>query len=641
MPMGLRSLSTEEHEFQAETRKLLDIVTNSIYTDKEVFLRELISNASDALEKLRYNQTTGAVAGDGEPLCITITTDAEAGTLTIADSGIGMSKDELMNNLGTIARSGSKNFVEEIESGDQEAATSDIIGQFGVGFYSAFMVSDSVTVTSSRAGPAGSGGDAAYSWTSDGSGRYSISEATGAKQGCSIQLTLKESCKEYIEADRIKDVIKKYSNFVSFPIEVNGDVVNTVSAVWLRDKNSVEEAEYEEFYKFLANAYDKPMFTLHFQADAPIDMKTLFFIPTFHTEKFGMGRMEPGVSLYSRKVLIEDKPSDLLPDWLRFVKGVVDSEDLPLSISRERPQDSALLKRIRDVLTRKLVRFLGDQARNDPEKFREFYVEFNYFLKEGICHDYQFQDQIAKLLMFESSQETEHKLSSLDDYIARCPPDQKEIYYHVAPSRAAALASPYMETFVDNNKDVLLMYSGIDEFVMSNLKTYNGRKLVSAETGSVNVGDDEADKSADDASKDGKERLSDEEAALVCGWLRDTLGDHRVREVRVTDRLSGSPAIITDHESGALRRMMQMVDQTNANRDTTLPPQVLEVNPKHPIIQGLNAARIRGDEEAEAKRVASLVANQLMDNALVAAGLLDDPRSMLPRLNDILAASLK
>ena len=323
----------------------------------------------------------------------------------------------------------------------------------------------------------------------------------------------------------------------------------------------------------------------------------------------------------------------------------MDSEDLPLSLSREKPQDSGLLKRIRDVLTRKLIRFLSDQAKNDPTKFKEFYTEFNYFLKEGICHDYQFQDQIAKLLLFESSNTNDNELSSFDDYIGRCPPDQKEIYYHVAPSREAAMQSPYMETFTKHKKDVLLLYSGIDEFVMSNLKTFNGRNLVSTEAGSVDlVNEDEHEDEDEDTAGDNNgdtgtnmPKLSEDEAAQVCGWLRETLGEKRVREVRVTQRLSGSPAIITDHESGALRRMMQMVDQTNAGRSTELPPQVLEVNPKHPIIRGLAVAR-KSDSQS---KVAALVADQLMDNALVAAGLLDDPRSMLPRLNDILAASLK
>jgi len=343
-------MSAESYEFQAETKKLLDIVTNSIYTDKEVFLRELISNASDSLEKLRYKLTTGEVATQGEdPLEINIFTDEEKKTVTIVDNGIGMSKDELISNLGTIARSGSKAFVEKLKT-TEGGKTDGIIGQFGVGFYSAFMVSDTVTVESRSAEASDAVGNL---WSSDGSGAYTIkpgSEET--TRGSKIVLSLKDTCSEFATPDRIKEIIKRYSNFVSFPIKVDGSPVNTVSAIWTHDKNSVTSAQYSEFYKFIANAHDEPSFTLHFRTDAPLDLKALFFIPSYHTEKFGMGRMEPGVNLYSRKILIENKPKDLLPDWLRFVKGVVDSEDLPLSLSREKPQDSLLLKRIKDVMTR-------------------------------------------------------------------------------------------------------------------------------------------------------------------------------------------------------------------------------------------------------------------------------------------------
>ena len=424
-------------EFQAETRKLLDIVTHSIYTDREVFVRELISNASDALEKFRYRQVKGEVTvNDDEPLEINILANKDTNTLTLIDNGIGMSKDELIENLGTIARSGSKQFVESLKSTGSTDSNS-IIGQFGVGFYSSFMVSDSVSVESISA--LTKADSSSSTWESDGSGTYKIKESTRSEniksRGSCIVMKLKDSCKEFADADKIKSIIQRYSNFVAFPIKVNGEVVNTVSAIWLNDKNSVTTEQYNNFYKFIANAFDEPRYTLHFRADAPIDLKCLFYVPTFHTEKFGMGRMEPGVNLYSRKVLIESKPKDLLPDWLRFVKGVVDSEDLPLSLSREKPQDSNLLRRIREVLTRKLIRFLEEQMKNDPTKYKEFYLEFNYFLKEGICHDFRFMDQISKLLLFESSSLNEGELTSFDDYIGRSTPEEKEIYYLVAPNR--------------------------------------------------------------------------------------------------------------------------------------------------------------------------------------------------------------
>ena len=649
-----RNLSSneEKHEFKAETKRILDIVTNAIYTDKEVFLRELVSNASDALEKLRYHQTVGDITGDGSPLEIKILTDTTNGTITITDNGIGMNKDDLISNLGTIARSGSKAFVENLDNLNPGEDKSGIIGQFGVGFYSAFMVGDSVTVTSKRAKSIDGTEFSTHSWKSDGSGEYSISETTSSDiiQGSSIEIELKDEYLEFCDPERIKEIIKKYSNFVSFPVELNGDKVNTVSAIWLQDKNEVTKEQYEELYKDMGNAYDTPRYTLHFKTDAPLDMKALFFIPNLHTEKFGMARMDPGVDLYCRKVLIEEKPKDLLPEWLRFVKGVVDSEDLPLSLSREKPQDSGLLKRIKDVLTRKLIRFLDEQRRKDAEKWREFYIEFNFFLKEGICSDYQFADQIAKLLMFESSKGKEGELFSFDDYISRIAPEQKEIYYLVAPSRQAAMSSPYMETFKKHDKDVLLLYTSIDDFVMTNLKTFGGRNLTSAENGAINLANDEDDDDDKDDetdnsdNKDGskpknKNKLNTDESEALCGWLKYTLGEERVKEVKITHRLNTSPAIITDHESGSLRRMMQMVNAANNDNKNLmkLPPQILELNPKHPIIVGLSQARERGADET----VLKLVAEQMMDNALVAAGLLDDPQSMLPRLNEIMAATLE
>lgn len=632
----------ETREFQAETRKLLDIVTNSIYTDKEVFLRELISNASDALEKFRYKQVLGEVTVDGSDesansLGISITADKEKKTITIVDNGIGMTKEELIGNLGTIARSGSKQFVESLKEKGSGKDGDGIIGQFGVGFYSSFMVAETVAVESSSAL---SGVERAESkWSSDGSGVYTIEDTTGAsdiKRGSKITLNLKESCVDFADADKIKSIIKKYSNFVAFPIKVNEEVVNTQTALWLQDKKGVTEKQYREFYQYVANTYDEPKYTLHFRVDAPLDLKVLFFVPSMHTEKFGMGRMDPGVNMYSRKVLIETRPKDLLPEWLRFVKGVVDSEDLPLSLSREKPQDSNLLRRIRDVLVRKVLRFLEEQAKDDPKKYQEFYIEYNYFLKEGVCHDYKYMDQLSKLLLFESSSLEDGMVCSLDDYISRCPPEQKDIYYLVAPSRKAALKSPYYETFKKHNKEVLLLYSSIDDFVMSNIKTFSGRTLTSAETSSINL-DENKDTDADDGKGDNlaKTKLTDVEAEELCSWLESVLGTSRVRKVKTTARLSDSPALVTDHESGALRRMMKMVDQSNQGKQSDCPPQMLEINPKHPMILGLFAAKGSSEE------VAKLVAEQLFDNTLVAAGLLDDPRSMIPRLNDILTKTLQ
>mmetsp|Transcript_5184 Transcript_5184/g.5314 ORF Transcript_5184/g.5314 Transcript_5184/m.5314 type:complete len:682 (-) Transcript_5184:138-2183(-) len=637
--MNIRYMSTNDpepkkYEFQAETRKLLDIVTHSIYTDKEVFLRELISNASDALEKKRYLQITGSETAkslsDSKPLEINIMTDVENRTLTISDSGIGMTQEELISNLGTIARSGSKQFVEQLKDTASNRDGDGIIGQFGVGFYSAFMVAKEVSVQSRSASEPSEEG---FLWRSDGSGDYTVTPVTDAITGSSITIQLKDDCDEYCDPSRIKEIIKRYSNFVSFPIKVDGNIVNTISAIWLQDKKTVTETQYKDFYKFISNAWDEPRFTLHFSVDAPIDLKALFFFPSFHGEKFGMGRIEPGVNLYSRKVLIETKPKDLLPEWLRFLKGVVDSEDLPLSLSREKSQDSRLLARIKDVLSRKVIRFLEEQQKNHPDKYRDFYQEYSFFLKEGICQDFKFQDQLGKLLMFESSGKEEGDLVSLDDYISRLPPESKSIYYLIAPTRSAALQSPYFETFRRSGTEVLLLYNMIDDFVMTNLKTYGGRSLVSAETSSVDIDAAKTEDEEEDKDKE-QEKLSEGEVTELCEWLKTSLGKERVREVKSTTRLSDSPAIVTDHESGALRRMMRAVEQASPGKFHTLPPQVLEINPSHTIMRSLFLTRSSNPQ------VAALVAEQLLDNALIAAGVVDDARSMLPRLNELLVATL-
>lgn len=455
----------DEHSFQAETKQLLDMVTNSLYTDKEVFVREIISNASDALEKLRYHEANGLTVAAAEPsdsadgadddefdadrLRITITVDKEANTLSISDSGIGMAEEELHSNLGTIARSGSKAFVQGVEEGsaaDSGGAdpASNLIGKFGVGFYSAFMVADKVDVftRSSLADDA-----EALRWSSDGLGAYTVArvDAAEAPRGSKVVLHLKDDVKEFSEDGVVERIIKKYSNFVNFPIFIGegeeAKKVNTVQALWSLEPHTVSEEQHDEFYKFVANAYDDPMYTLHFRSDAPIEIKSLFYVGQTHQEKYGMGRMEPGVSLYSRKVLIEPNSKALLPDWMRFARGVVDSEDIPLNISRESMQDSRLIQRIRKVLTKRFIKFLEKNAKDDAAQYRTFFDEFGHFIKEGICTDYESKDDLAKLLRFATSALPEGELTSLDECVCRPPPTCTHTCRRCS-SRACVLHAP-------------------------------------------------------------------------------------------------------------------------------------------------------------------------------------------------------
>jgi len=632
-------------EFRAETRQLLDLVIHSLYTDKEVFLRELVSNASDACERMRFHAASAGSSPAVEcPLEIHVNTDSEAKTLTISDSGTGMTGEEMENNLGTIAHSGSKAFLSTLEEGGDAKG---IIGKFGVGFYSSFMVAGEggVTVTSRSASlPA----DAPASvWSSDGIGTYTIADAPTSPdapsplahpRGSAVTIHLSEASAEYSDPARVEAVLKKYSNFVAHPIFLNGERVNTVDAVWARDPTEkIDDETYNSFYKFAAGAYDEPWYRLHYRADAPVEIRALLFVPSYHTEKYGMGAMDPGVSLYSRKVLIEAKSPDILPNWMRFVKGVVDSEDLPLSVSRERAQDSALITKLRTALVRKFTSFLSTQLRKDPEKYKtKFFPEFGHFLKEGICRDHGSQDSLSKLIFFESSKMDKGETTSLEEYVGRCTPDQKEIYYICAPSRQAAEDSPYFEIFLKTDKEVLFVYSAMDEFVMSNLEMFQQRKIVSAEGADVDVVDkDGEEKNGEDApTMSGARRLTDVQAGELCTWLEVEALPSKLAGARMTKRLATYPAMIVGHESGALRRMMALMDtQQGGGTHGKLPKQTLEINPAHQAVIGLN--RLRESDEDE--DLAILVAEQLFDNAVIAAGLMDDGgRHMLPRLNEML-----
>lgn len=624
-------------EFQAETRQLLDIVTNSLYTDKEVFLRELISNASDSLEKFRHFQATNeqALIAEDTPLEIRIELDEVTSTITITDTGIGMTRDEMINNIGTIARSGSKHFLQQLESGGTDPSKG-IVGRFGVGFYSAFMVGKKVEVRSRSAFEKHQDLKPKL-WSSDGTGSYEIADLhddVRQGRGSSIIIHLKDECWDFCDESRIEKILKRYSNFVPFSIYLNGERVNTLEAIWAKDPKSVSDKQYIAFYKYIANAVDEPLDTYHFKVDAPLEMKALLFIPSFHSEKYGMGRMEPGVSLYSRKVLIESKSPDILPDWMRFVRGVVDSEDLPLAVSREKAQDSALIGKLRKALIRKFIAHLSKMMKDDRSKYLdEFYKEYSFFLKEGLCQDYEWQAQLSKLLYFETSKGSTNELRSLGEYISSMRPEQKHIYYLVAPTRDAAINSPYLEAFERAGVEVLFLFTAIDDFVMANLEHFEGRSLVSVEKGDIDLKDliDDDRDEAKDSIYQSDRKLSSTDCLEFCDWFRKELGDNRVASCTVTNRLSTSPAIVTDNESGAMRRMMRLVDTSEGSRDgIPLPKQNVEINPGHSVIVGIN--ELRKSEPTLAK----VLAEQVYDNCLVAAGLLDDSRSMLPRLNDLL-----
>lgn len=604
--------TTEKHHFQAEIQQLLDIVIHSLYTDKEIFVRELISNAADACEKLRFIQSSGAAISQPDVAAsIALTTDDKAGTITFADSGIGMTYGDLVENLGTIAHSGTKAFLKQLA--EDKRPDAKLIGQFGVGFYSAFMVARRVVVQSRSHLPEEQG----WQWSSEGTGGYEITPAADLPRGTKITLELKDDAKEFAQASTIERIVKRYSNFVPFPIELNGKRVNTVQALWTRNKSEIKEEEYNEFYQFVGHDHENPLLRLHFTADAPLAVQSLLFVPGRNFETMGMGRIDSEVNLYCRKVLIQSHAKGLFPDWLRFLKGVVDSEDLPLNISRETMQDSALLQKLNKVLTSRFLKFLDDQAEKEPTTYEKFYAEYQRFLKEGIVTDFTHKEALGKLLRYESSALEKGKLTSLSDYVKRMSSDQKEIYWLMAPNRAAAESSPYFEVFRERKFEVLFLYDAWDEFVMEHLHEFEGKPLRGAEKADLNLAD----------KKEGA--LSEDAAKALAGWMKETLAD-RVGEVRVSQRLVDSPAVVVDGDKFMTSSMRRVLKAMKKEGEEPAAKQDLEINPSHPIIGRLDQMRQKDSA------LAQQVADQIFDNARVAAGLLDDPRTMLNRLNQLL-----
>ena len=600
------------HEFKAETKQVLDIVVNSLYKDKEIFVRELISNASDALEKLRRTQLTEKdILDDNLELEINLSTDDSAKQLIIQDFGIGMTKEELTKNLGTIAHSGSKEFLNALQSEGEK--NESLIGKFGVGFYSVFMVSDSVKAYTRTWQKEGEG----LCWESDGSGGYSIDKTDGQRRGTKIVIQLKDEFEEFSKEDRIKDIVKKYSAFVQFPVSVNGEKVNTVDALWLRSKSEIKDEEYEEFYKFQANDYDSPLMRLHFSADAPLEINSLLFVPKRNMEKMGMFRSENKVALHCRKVLIDSEPKSLFPEWLRFLRGVVDSSDIPLNVSRETMQDSELLKKLGQVLTKRFLRFLNEQAKKEEDTFLEFWKEYGVLLKEGVATDFTYKDDLAKLLRFESTAAEDGKLTGLEAYIDRMAADQKDILFLYGKNRKAIESGPYLEALQARGYEVLLLTEPVDEYVMQSLREFKEKKIISADSDELKL--DKLDQEPTGESLDGKA------VKKLSKWIKQSLED-RVSEVETGERLINSPVCVVGEDGmggASARRIMKMMQGPEGEMPAS--KVKFQINPSHAIIHGLFKLMEKDEPTA------LLVANQLLDNALASANLLDDPREMIAR----------
>jgi molecular chaperone HtpG len=615
----MTAAQVETKQFQAETRKVLDIVINSLYTERDIFVRELVSNAADALEKFRHQSLIEKVEFDAHvPLEITIDCDDKTHTLTLTDTGIGMTKEELETNLGTIAHSGSQHFFEQLA----EAAQKDVnlIGQFGVGFYSAFMAAKKVRVQTRSFN-----GEEGFEWASDGGGTYTISPCPGLHRGTKIILELKDDAQTYGSKFTIERIIQQYSTFVPFPVKVEGKTVNTVQAIWTRSKSEISEEEYTEFYKFIANAGDEPMLRLHFSADAPLAINALVYVPKENFEVLGMGRMQPGVNLYCQKVLIYQHSENILPEWLRFLKGVVDSEDLPLNISRQSLQDNALVVKLRKVLTKRFIKFLGEEAERHPEKYLEFWKNFGIFIKEGVTSDYEHRKELGKLLRFESSASEPGQTISLDDYVGRMREGQDKIYYINGPSRMAVEYGPYVEMFKKRGVEIFYTLEPIDDFVLNHLGEYDGKKLVSADRADLHLPEFTEIKPEDETGKENAAPLAADALDQLCQWMKTILGE-RIAEVKVSTRLVDSPAMIVNVDGYMTSSMERLLKASGQNEAFGMGMKKdLEINGSSPLIKKLSTLR-----ESDTTFAGDVV-EQMYDNAMIQAGLLVDPMAMVQR----------
>jgi molecular chaperone HtpG len=620
------------HEFKAEIKQLLDIITHSLYTNKEIFLRELVSNASDALDKLRFETSSGVAAADPDlPLEIRITLDKDAKTLTIADTGVGMTEVELVEHIGTIAKSGSADFLKRV-SEDKENP-SNIIGRFGVGFYSVFMVASEVVIRS-RSYLAD---QPPVEWRSDGLGRYDIrtlegDEAAGVTRGTVIEVRLKDEDKDYAEKYRVESILKKHSSFIAFPVLLEGEQVNTIQALWREPKAGITPERYAEFYTFLTLDSDDPFETVHMSVDAPVQFNALLFVPGHSVDPMLLGSKKWGLDLYVRRVLIQRENQDLVPEYLSFLKGVVDTEDLPLNVSRETLQENAVIRRMSSAIVKNVLARLQKLADDEPARYVEFWKAHGKVLKFGYS-DYLNRDKIGPLLRFNSSALAEAgDLTSLDEYIGRAKDGQKAIYFLSGPSREAVALNPHLEILKSKGLEVLYLFEPVDEFAMDSLGKYKEFDLVSAE--SVDPATLEQFASVAEAKEPVQELSKDDEGSLSAFLARAKaiLGD-KVTEVRESKRLKDSPAVLTAPD-GAMSSQMQKIMQM-VSKDTSVPQKVMEINRDHKLVRNLlKVFKANPDDEFITTAVL-----QLYESSLLLDGYLSDPHAMVSRMNELLERS--
>ncbi|MBV6511754.1 MAG: Chaperone protein HtpG [Ignavibacteriaceae bacterium] len=581
--MSHEPIHAEKFEFKAEVRQLLDILVHSLYSSREIFIRELISNANDALDKVRIHTLTNEeMNGKNLPLEIRISCDKDKNKLIIEDTGIGMTREELINNIGTIAKSGTAEFINQLK--ESKGDTGNLIGRFGVGFYSVFMAASKVQIITRSVTPRAE----AVAWESDGLGEFTVGESDEKiERGTRIEIWLKEDTKQYSEVDTVKSVIKNHSNFINFPVFVEKEKINTLPALWLQSKSSIKKEDYQEFYKFLTYDSNPPLDVIHVSVDAPLQFNALLFIPEKSLDFFGMMKEDIGLDLYVRKVLIQHKNKDLIPEYLGFIKGVVDSEDIPLNISRETLQENANFSRISTSITSQILNHLIKMAKDRPEDFAKFWKEHGKIFKLGY-QDFMNREKFAQLLRFNASySDKEEDLTSLEEYESRMVNNQKEIFFITATSRAALLKNPFLDTFRSKGIPVLFVYDPIDEYVISSMfkyKDFTFKAANSADFDSLNKFDDinpEEKPSVEELSREDKKHLD----SILEKW-KDSLGD-KVKKVILSKRLKESPVVLASEDEGMSSAMLKMMRMSG--QDIPVPPKVLEVNKDHKLIREMIA----------------------------------------------------
>jgi len=616
----------ETLEFQTEVRQLLNLMIHSLYSNKEIFLRELVSNASDACDKLRFEALSDEALyqGDSE-LKIRVTFDKDNRTITVTDNGIGMSREEVIENIGTIAKSGTRQFFEAL-TGDQRKDM-ELIGQFGVGFYSAFIVADEVTLTTRRAGvPA----EEAVRWTSNGEGSYTLETVEKDGRGTQVTLHLREGEDEFLENYRLRSIVTRYSDHIGLPIEMASleegkqdqfEPVNDASALWKRPRRDISEQEYKEFYKHVAHDFGEPLAWTHNQVEGTQSYTTLLYIPKQAPFDLWDRDRRHGIKLYVRRVFIMDDAEHLMPQYLRFIRGLVDSDDLPLNVSREILQQNRFIDSIKTASVKKILGMLESMAKDEPDKYAEFWAQFGQVLKEGPAEDYANRERIAGLLRFASTHSGGAEQNvSLQDYIARMKPEQENIYYLTADSFAAASNSPHLEVFRKKGIEVLLLHDRVDEWLVSHLNEFDGKKLVSVAKGDLDLGklqDEEEQKAAKQAEDENKDLVEKIQGAL----------EGLVSEVRISHRLTDSPSCLVQGEHEMAMHMQRLMKQ--AGHDVPLSKPSLEINPEHALVK-----RLRGEQDSERFAAWSRL---LFEQAMLTQGAqLDDPTAFVKRLNSIL-----